>query len=202
MEKNIRLADIYIKIYNKRPLTMEDLIFLAKYDRECFEKTCRNLIYNMPEAGELLEPMQQSRQEPMSGRQSGLQPDHPKISGIPSGFENQTSQESAPDLQTEQKPDSADMEQAGQKQRQTDTMQADSTEEYPVDEKKEPEIDVLLENLRKMEWKEFPMPNVNADRVKNLLGSLYMEMLFPHNDRYRYFKLEDHTIDSSFNKKA
>lgn len=172
MEKNIRLADIYIKIYNKRPLTMEDLTFLAKYDRECFEKTCRNLIYNMPEAGELLEPMSQAGQESMA------------------------------DLQAEQNQSSADMEQAGQTQRQTDTMYADSTAGYPADEKKEPEIDVLLENLKKMEWKEIPMPNVNADRVKNLLGSLYMEMLFPHNDRYRYFKLEDHTADSSFNKKA
>ena len=56
MEKNIRLADIYIKIYNKRPLTLEDLTFLAKYDRECFEKTCQNLFYNIPEAKELLQP--------------------------------------------------------------------------------------------------------------------------------------------------
>ncbi len=39
MDKNVRLADIYIKIYNKRPLTLEDLTFLAKFDRECFEKT-------------------------------------------------------------------------------------------------------------------------------------------------------------------
>ena len=56
MEKNVRLADIYVKIYNKQPLFMEDLAFLAKYDKECFEKTCRNLIYNIPEAKELLEP--------------------------------------------------------------------------------------------------------------------------------------------------
>ena len=56
MQKNIRLADIYIKIYNKQPLFMEDLAFLAKYDRECFEKTCNNLIYNIPEAKELLKP--------------------------------------------------------------------------------------------------------------------------------------------------
>ena len=56
MDKNVRLADIYIKIYNKRPLTLEDLTFLAKFDRECFEKTCQNLFYNLPEAKEFLAP--------------------------------------------------------------------------------------------------------------------------------------------------
>ena len=56
MENKIRLADIYIKIYNKRSLTMDDLTFLAKYDPECFAKTCQNLVYNIPETKELLKP--------------------------------------------------------------------------------------------------------------------------------------------------
>ena len=45
MGKNARLADIYIKIYNKKPLMWEDMKFLAVYDPECFEKTKKNLIF-------------------------------------------------------------------------------------------------------------------------------------------------------------
>ena len=47
MGKNARLADIYIKIYNKKPLMWEDMKFLAVYDPECFEKTCKNLIFKL-----------------------------------------------------------------------------------------------------------------------------------------------------------
>ena len=47
MEKNAKLASIYVKIYNKRTLTIDDLTFLAKYDPECFAKTCENLIYKI-----------------------------------------------------------------------------------------------------------------------------------------------------------
>ena len=53
MEKNAKLASIYVKIYNKRTLTIDDLTFLAKYDPECFAKTCENLIYKIPETREL-----------------------------------------------------------------------------------------------------------------------------------------------------
>ena len=51
MKKNIRLADIYVRIYNKRPLTLDDLVFLSKYDRECFEKTYQNVMYTLADAG-------------------------------------------------------------------------------------------------------------------------------------------------------
>ena len=54
MEKNAKLASIYVKIYNKRTLTIDDLTFLAKYDPECFAKTCENLIYKIPETRELM----------------------------------------------------------------------------------------------------------------------------------------------------
>ena len=110
MGKNVRLADIYIKIYNKRPLTMEDLTFLSKYDWE----------------------------EPM-----------------------------------------------GEK----------------ISLKKE-NMELLLDNLRKMETKEISVQEVKADKVKNLLGSLYMEMLFPHNDKNQYFEMEERKESSVFNKKV
>ena len=50
MGKDTRLVNIYIKIHNKRDLTIEDLNYLAKYDPECFEKTCKNVVYNVPDA--------------------------------------------------------------------------------------------------------------------------------------------------------
>lgn len=151
MGKNIRLADIYIKIYNKRPLTLEDLTFLAKYDRECFEKTCQNLFYNIPEVKEFLQP-------------------EPK--------ENPTNQQEKP---------------------ASFKASAKAGEEEPDQTAR---IQTLLENLKKMEWEEFPMPDLDTDKVKNLLGSLYMEMLFPHNDKYRYFQLEEEADSSIFNQKA
>lgn len=153
MEKNARLADIYIKIYNKRPLTLDDLAFLAKYDRECFEKTCRNVVYNMPEAKKLMEP------------KPGPKPENHAIETGPNPGE--------PDARPQG---------AVAKPRQ--------------------DIGALLDNLKRMEWDNVPVTGIDADHVKNLLGSLYMEMLFPHNDRYRYFRLEDAGDEAVFNKKA
>ena len=154
MQKNIRLADIYIKIYNKQPLFMEDLAFLAKYDRECFEKTCNNLIYNIPEAKELLKP------KPGQGQ------------GKPAKAAEEEAEESI-----------------GQESQETH-------------EETKPQISTLLDNLKKMEWQKMPIPNLDAGKVKNLLGSLYMEMLFPHNGKYRYFNLEEGNDKSVFNKKV
>ena len=47
MEKDTHLVNIYLKIHNKRSLTIDDLRYLAKYDPECFEKTCKNVVYNI-----------------------------------------------------------------------------------------------------------------------------------------------------------
>ena len=58
----------------------------------------------------------------------------------------------------------------------------------------------LLLNLRDM--KEMPVNQVDPDRVKNLLGSLYMEKLFPHNDKNRYFEMPEEPGKSIFNKKV
>lgn len=45
MNERVRLTNIYLKIYNKRPITADDLRFLSIYDPECFEKTCKNIVY-------------------------------------------------------------------------------------------------------------------------------------------------------------
>ena len=63
MGKDTRLVNIYIKIHNKHTLTVEDLKYLSKYDPECFEKTCKNIVYKMPETKEILQPAQKESQE-------------------------------------------------------------------------------------------------------------------------------------------
>lgn len=145
MEEKVRLADIYIRIYNKRPLTLEDLQFLAKYDRECFEKTYRNLLYHIPEAKQREEAQQ-----------------------TPAVQENESS---VPKEQPEASPP-------------------------------QPDIDALFDRIRQIKAEEMPVLAVNAEDVKHLLGSLYMELLFPHNDRHRYFQLEDPADEPVFNQKA
>ena len=68
MGKDTRLVNIYIKIHNKRTLTMEDLKYLSKYDPECFEKTCKNIVYKMPEAKEVLQPKKSQDGETSAGQ--------------------------------------------------------------------------------------------------------------------------------------
>lgn len=152
MEKNAKLASIYVKIYNKRTLTIDDLTFLAKYDPECFAKTCENLIYKIPETRELM-TQELATQEPE---------------------EIQMAEEA-------------------------DAQAAQRTED---DRQKieEEHIRQLLLNLRDM--KEMPVNQVDPDRVKNLLGSLYMEKLFPHNDKNRYFEMPEEPGKFIFNKKV
>lgn len=162
MGKNVRLADIYIKIHNKKPLTMDDLIFLSKYDRECFEKTCKNLIYNVPETEKLM--------------QSDLLPETEKRTEEPIKEKIKETTETS---------ESAEL-MAVEKDRMSESDK----------------IEVLLKNLSKMEQEEFAVQQISAESVKNLLGSLYMEMLFPHNDRNRYFEMEYEEGGSKFNKKA
>ena len=55
MKKDNKLVNIYLKIHNKKPLTMDDLRYLAEYAPECFEKTCKNVVNNMPEAKPIME---------------------------------------------------------------------------------------------------------------------------------------------------
>ena len=144
MGKDTRLVNIYIKIHNKRTLTLEDLKYLSKYDPECFEKTCKNIVYKMPETEEVLQP-------------AAVQKPFTPLRPVP-------------------------------------------IMEKPLPDQKR--IETVLANLGKMEKEELPIPEVDAETVKELLGSLYMELLFPHNDREKFFSMEESENLSVFNKKV
>lgn len=159
MAENVRLADIYIKIYNKRAITMDDLAFLAKYDPECFEKTCHNLVYNEPEAKKLMKTKSPVKQE--------------------------------------EPPAEADVKDT----REEVSTGVDLYARMKLEEQAE-KIDTLFENLKKMEGQEIELQKLSFDNVKHLLGSLFMEKLFPHNDRDRSFDIFDDEQYSTFNKKV
>lgn len=138
MEKNIRLVNIYLKIHNKRLLTMDDLSYLAKYDPECFEKTCKNVVYNIPSSKPVVEP---------------------RVT-LPAN--------------TEQKTEMTDRQ----------------------------FVELVLQNLRRLEANEFPVADVDVDEVKSLLGSLYMELLYPHNDKETFIHAPEEEREPLFDKKA
>lgn len=140
MGKDIHLINIYLKIHNKRALTIDDLEYLAKHSPECFEKTCRNVVYNIPEAQPIME------------------------TSIP--------------------------------------------EDLPAEEHVKPEIserdkiEQILDNIKSLESEDLPVQKVSASDVKNLLGTLYMEMLFPHNDKTVSLSMWDDDEGSMFDSKA
>lgn len=138
MGKNAHLINIYLKIHHKRNLTMDDLRYLAQYDPECFQKTCKNVIYNIPETKPIIEP------------------------------EN------------------------------TDTQLIEWKPQIPESQS----IQLILNNLRKLEADEYVLNHVDADKVKNLLGNLYMELLFPHNDKETFISFMDNEPSSFFDKRA
>lgn len=138
MGKNTHLVNIYLKIHNKKNLTMDELGYLAEYDPECFAKTCKNVVYNIPETKSIMEPIASAASQ-------------------------------------------------------------DETEQEPSDRQN---IEKILENLKRLEFNDFPVTNVDVDKVKNLLGNLYMELLFPHNDKETFIKMPDNEITPSFDKKA
>ncbi|MBQ8247330.1 MAG: hypothetical protein IJZ42_09375 [Lachnospiraceae bacterium] len=140
-EKDNRLINIYIKIYNKKNITMDDLRYLAKYDPDCFRKTCENVVYNIPESKEIMQPT-----------------------------------ESAPAEEV------------------TTTETAQASEEFNVF--------AVLENLKNMDADETFYKNVDAKRVKNLLGNLFMELLFPHNDKETFIYEDVSEDDPTFDMKA
>lgn len=140
MSKDIHLINIYLKIHNKRALTMDDLEYLAKHSPECFEKTCRNVVYNIPETKPIMEP---------------------EVS--------QTSPVEEP-----VKPETTERER----------------------------IEQILDNIKSLESEDLPVQNVSASDVKNLLGTLYMEMLFPHNDKTVTMGMWDDDEGSMFDSKA
>ena len=138
MGKDTHLVNIYLKIHNKKNLTMDELRYLAEYDPECFAKTCKNVVYNIPETKPIMEP-------------SVPEPSYDETDPEPSERQN---------------------------------------------------IEKILENLKRLEFNDFPVTNVDVDKVKNLLGNLYMELLFPHNDKETFIKMPDNEITPSFDKKA
>lgn len=145
MEKKTELLNIYLKIHQKRDLSWEDLEYLARFDPECFEKTCHNVIYNIPQAKEVM-------------------------------------------LSKEEKKD---------KKNQVVVLK---------DSKKNGEkkftIDQILKNLKKMEIKQIPIADLQIERVKNLLGNLYMELMFPHNDKDTFWNYGLEDRGKGFDKKA
>lgn len=138
MGKDTHLVNIYLKIHNKKTLTMDDLAYLAKYSPECFEKTCKNVVYNIPEAKPIMEPPALKKQD----------------------------EEPAPEPSEQQK------------------------------------IEKVLDNLKRLEIDEFPIQEVDAEKVKSLLGNLYMELLFPHNDQDSFMDMSIDPGTPLFDKKA
>lgn len=137
MAKDTHLVNIYLKIHNKQPLMMDDLRYLAKYAPECFEKTCKNVVYNAPETKPIMEPAA-----------SEIQNEKQQLE--PSSGQN---------------------------------------------------IEQILENIKRLEIDDFPVVNVDAEHVKNLLGNLYMEMLFPHSEKDKFMNLTNGSNTSLFDKK-
>lgn len=138
MGKDTRLVNIYLKIHNKKPLTMDDLGYLAEFAPECFEKTCRNVVYNIPETKPIMEPVEVEVRE----------------------------------------------------------------EKCEPEPSKQQSIEQVLENLKRLEIDDFPVADIDADKVKSLLGNLYMEMLFPHNDKNTFMNMTNNGDVSSFDKKV
>lgn len=138
MGKDTRLVNIYLKIHQKKTLTMDELGYLAEYDPECFAKTCKNVVYNIPETKPIME--------------------------VP-----------APQ---------------------------DSHEDAETEWSERQNIEKILENLKRLEMNDYPVSSVDTDRVKNLLGNLYMELLFPHNDQETFMDMTGLESGSLFDKKA
>lgn len=138
MGKDTGLVNIYLKIHHKKPLTMDDMRYLAAYDPECFAKTCKNVVYNIPEAKPVMEP------------------------AVPEVLHD----ESAPE---------------------TSKWQG---------------IEDVLERLKRLEMNDFPDIKLDNERVKRLLGDLYMELLFPHNDKNTFMNMAGDSNTSLFDKKV
>ncbi|MCI9530799.1 MAG: hypothetical protein HFH38_03440 [Lachnospiraceae bacterium] len=265
MGKDTRLVNIYIKIHNKRNLTVEDLQYLSKYDPECFEKTCKNVVYNVPDAKEVLqpqlrqgqmgEPYAQRQQGPgvgeaqagtqrqrgaggylpgqqgtgagVSGQQgleAGLRGQHGSEivgagvsgqQGLEAGLPGQQGIGGNPvgqqgmeaDMRGQQGSEIVGAGVSGQQGmgRQEGSPhqgQAGSRDLFAPEQPDKEQIAQALSNLKQMEQEGLPVGEMDVDTVKNLLGNLYMEMLFPHNGRAKFFSMEDQEYLSVFNKKA
>lgn len=150
MEKDTRLINIYLNIHNKRPITLDDLRYLAEFSPECFEKTCQNVIYNKPETKTIMEPHSPTPR---------------------------------------------------------DTLETTNTATFSDFDEKDPvvtrkNIDQILANLKRLEADDFPVTDISPDEVKNLLGNLYMELLFPHNDQDTSMDMMEGEYKSVFDRRV
>lgn len=181
MEKDTRLINIYLKIHHKRALTIDDLNYLAQYDPECFKKTCKNVVYNIPETKPIMIPdalksAQRKGQNP--GRKSSqMDGRNPKRGSL--------------------KEDKADQGTGSLRKDETESGLTSTPESSDWQD-----IEKVLENLRHLEMHDFPVADIDADRVKDLLGNLYMELLFPHNDDYPFMNMMDQLNEPTFDKRA
>ncbi len=181
MEKDTRLINIYLKIHHKRSLTISDLNYLAQYDPECFQKTCKNVVYNIPETKPIMTP------------------DTPKAIQAEGQNANQES------LRTGKQNPNPGSGQKGWSETDTGLLPVKEGGQKPKPEQDASDwqdIEKVLENLRHLEMQDFPVADIDAERVKDLLGNLYMELLFPHNDNYPFMDMTDHIHVPSFDKRA
>ena len=201
MGKDTRLVNIYIKIHNKRNLTIEDLQYLSKYDPECFEKTCKNVVYNVPDAREILQPEKGG----LPGSGNGMPQEEGALSGGINGMQQERGMQGSSGYGVPRQRGEISQNQ-GTAQRGEDSGsqnqgQADKDFFAPEPPDKE-QMEQALSNLKQMEQEGLPVGEMDVDTVKNLLGNLYMEMLFPHNGRAKFFSMEDQEYLSVFNKKV
>lgn len=63
-------------------------------------------------------------------------------------------------------------------------------------------IELVLDNLKFLEAKDFMVADIDVNKVKNLLGSLYMELMFPHNDKDTFLEMAPEETISSFDAKV
>ena len=124
---------------------MDDLALLAEYNPECFAKTCRNLIYNIPEAKQLLSHLKDETPDVKDGepKEDGFIP----LKDLPMIRESQSPEDTCED------------------ENQTARIQAEN----------------FLNNLGNLELSPDIVTELDTDKVKELVGNLYMEMLYPHN---------------------
>lgn len=193
MEKDTRLINIYLKIHHKRALTIDDLNYLAQYDPECFKKTCKNVVYNIPETKPImipdaLKPAQRKGQDPGRGL-SQMNGRNPKQGSFQRGKADQGI--GLPEG------DGAEQGMGSLRKDETESGLTSTPESSDWQD-----IEKVLENLRHLEMHDFPVADIDADRVKDLLGNLYMELLFPHNDDYPFMNMMDQLNEPTFDKRA
>ncbi len=150
--KDMKLVNIYIKIHNKQVLTMDDLAYLAKYNPECFKKTCDNLIYKIPETKALVK--------------------------------------------------SPDKAPAPEKKQNNAPASTRNPFEATAEEKARNERMIMqfLKSLKEIESSKINnLQSVDVTQVKELVGNLFMENLFPHDGMQGYFDVHNEDSTSTFN---